>query len=79
MAVLTRLRGSRPKRARHLAARRVLEICEGNGIRDWDLAYAFEALARASRVAGDEDAEQDANEPSRRTEHGLIDFGAAST
>ncbi len=40
-------------------ARRVLEICEGNGIRDWDLAYAFEALARASRVAGDEDAAQE--------------------
>jgi hypothetical protein len=37
----------------------VLEICEGNGIRDWDLAYAFEALARASRVAGDEAAAQE--------------------
>jgi hypothetical protein len=36
-------------------ARRVLEICEANGIGDWDLAFAYEALARASRVAGDED------------------------
>jgi DNA-binding transcriptional MerR regulator len=34
-------------------ARRVLEICESNGIGDWDLAFAYEALARASRVAGD--------------------------
>jgi DNA-binding transcriptional MerR regulator len=37
-------------------ARRVLEICEANGIGDWDLAFAYEALARASRVAGDDGA-----------------------
>ena len=35
-------------------ARRCLEICEQNGIGDWDLAVAYEALARACRVAGDE-------------------------
>jgi hypothetical protein len=34
-------------------ARRVLEICEDNGIGDWDLAFAYEALARAHAVAGD--------------------------
>jgi DNA-binding transcriptional MerR regulator len=34
-------------------ARRCLEICQGNGIGDWDLAAAYEACARASRVAGD--------------------------
>jgi DNA-binding transcriptional MerR regulator len=34
-------------------ARRCLEICEENGIGDWDLAFAYEALTRASRVAGD--------------------------
>ena len=28
-------------------AQRCLERCEQNGIGDWDLAYAFEALARA--------------------------------
>jgi hypothetical protein len=39
-------------------ARRCLEICEQNGIGDWDLAFAYEALARASRVAGDEPAAQ---------------------
>ena len=37
-------------------ARRCLEHCEENGIGDWDLAYAFEALARALAVAGDEQA-----------------------
>jgi hypothetical protein len=36
-------------------ARRCLEICEANGIGDWDLAFAYEALARAGRVAGDRD------------------------
>jgi hypothetical protein len=37
-------------------ARRVLESCEASGIGDWDLAYAYEALARATRVAGDDAA-----------------------
>jgi tetratricopeptide (TPR) repeat protein len=36
-------------------ARRVLEICRANGIGDWDLAFAYEALARASAVAGDKE------------------------
>ncbi|HST49380.1 hypothetical protein [Jatrophihabitans sp.] len=34
-------------------ARRCLEICQANGIGDWDLGYAYEALARAASVAGD--------------------------
>jgi tetratricopeptide (TPR) repeat protein len=34
-------------------AGRVLEICRDNGIADWDLAFAHEALARAYAVAGD--------------------------
>jgi tetratricopeptide (TPR) repeat protein len=35
-------------------AQRCLEICEANGdnIEDWDLPFAYEALARAHRVAG---------------------------
>lgn len=33
-------------------ARRTLEICQAEGIGDWDLAFAYEALARASAVAG---------------------------
>jgi len=39
-------------------ARRCLEHCEANGIGDWDLAYAYEALARAHGLAGDDEAEQ---------------------
>ena len=34
-------------------AQRCLEICQEHGIGDWDLAFAYEALARASRVSGD--------------------------
>jgi hypothetical protein len=36
-------------------ARRCLEICEESGIGDWDLAFAYEALARAHAIAGDAD------------------------
>jgi hypothetical protein len=36
-------------------ARFVLDVCERHGIGDWDLAYAYEALARAHAVAGDRD------------------------
>lgn len=35
-------------------AERSLQICEAEGIRDFDLAYAHEALSRAARVADDE-------------------------
>jgi DNA-binding transcriptional MerR regulator len=37
-------------------ARRVLDICTQNGIGDWDLAFAHEALARAAAAAGDREA-----------------------
>ena len=37
-------------------ARRCLEVCEAHGLRDWDLAFAYEALARAHRLAGDAEA-----------------------
>ena len=37
-------------------AERSLELCEANAIADFDLAYAHEALARAHRAAGDEQA-----------------------
>jgi len=36
-------------------ARFVLDICERNSIGDWDLAFAYEALARAHAVAGDKE------------------------
>jgi len=43
---------NRPEPALH-HGRRVLDICLANGIGDWDLAFAYEALARAWAVAGD--------------------------
>lgn len=43
----------RPEPAAH-HARRCLELCQANGLGDWDLAAAWEAVARASLVAGDE-------------------------
>lgn len=42
----------RPEPALH-HAHRCLQICRENGIADWDIAAAYEALARASAVAGD--------------------------
>jgi hypothetical protein len=30
-----------------------LAICEKEGVKDWDLAYAYEALARGYAVKGD--------------------------
>lgn len=34
-------------------AQRVLDLCQENGIGDFDLAYGYEALARGHAVAGD--------------------------
>jgi hypothetical protein len=45
----------RPEPALH-HARRCLALCEGNGLGDWDLGFAYEALARASKTAGDAEA-----------------------
>jgi len=33
-------------------AYRCLDLCEAHGIGDWDLAYAYEAIARAYKLAG---------------------------
>ena len=35
-------------------AKKVLDICQREGIADFDLAFAYEALARASALGGDE-------------------------
>jgi hypothetical protein len=40
-------------------ARRCVAIVEAVGAGDWDLAAAYEAMARASAVAGDADAARD--------------------
>jgi hypothetical protein len=37
-------------------AQRCLHHCEGAGLGDWDLAYAYEALARAHALAGSAEA-----------------------
>jgi hypothetical protein len=34
-------------------ARRSMQVCEDNGIGDFDLAYAYEAMARVASVSGD--------------------------
>ena len=47
----------RPEPALH-HARRCLALCQEHGIGDFDLAFAYEALARASAAAGDIDATQ---------------------
>ena len=51
----------RPEPALH-HGRRVLEICQENGIGDWDLAFAHEAIARAHAVAGDRQAAAEARD-----------------
>ena len=42
----------RPEPALH-HARRCLELCLEHGIGDFDLAFAYEALARSAALAGD--------------------------
>jgi DNA-binding transcriptional MerR regulator len=42
----------RPEPSLH-HAQRVLDLCQENDIGDWDLAFAYEALARGHAVAGD--------------------------
>ena len=37
-------------------AERCLDLCEQHELRDWDLAFAYEALARANLLAGEHDA-----------------------
>jgi DNA-binding transcriptional MerR regulator len=54
-------------------ARRCLELCETNLLRDWDLAAAWEAIARASLVAGDGDALRRALREARVALEGIAD------
>jgi hypothetical protein len=60
----------RPEPALH-HARRCLELCEAHpeNVEDWDLPFAYEALARAHRLADDE-------EEARRCEQQARDLGA---
>jgi DNA-binding transcriptional MerR regulator len=43
-------------------AKRALDICTEHGLGDFDLAFAYEALARASAIAGDLDKARDYTE-----------------
>jgi hypothetical protein len=45
----------RPEPALH-HAESCFEWCQRHSLGDWDLAFSYEALARASRLAGDDDA-----------------------
>ena len=46
-------------------AQRVLDICTEHGIGDFDRAFAFEALARGSALAGDAEASRSYTEQAR--------------
>jgi hypothetical protein len=54
-------------------ARRCLAICEEHDLGDWDLAAAWEALARASWVAGDGPGSRDALARGRAALEGIAD------
>jgi hypothetical protein len=43
-------------------AQRVLDVCLANGIADWDIAFAYEALARAHAISGGTEAVRDMTE-----------------
>ena len=62
----------RPEPALH-HARRCLELCETNGLGDWDLAAAWEAVARASLVAGDQEGLTQAMREGRAALNGIAD------
>jgi hypothetical protein len=48
-------------------AKRCLEICTANGIGDFDLAFAYEAMARAYAAAGESDKSQEYIELGKHT------------
>ncbi len=54
-------------------ARRVLEICQANGIADFDIAFAYEALARAHAVAGNAETARAMTERARAAVEGIAD------
>jgi hypothetical protein len=56
--------------ALHHAAR-CLEICTENGIADWDLAYAHEALARAYATSGDHERAVASRRDAERAANGI--------
>jgi hypothetical protein len=48
-------------------------VCESAGIGDWDLAYAYEALARAASAAGDSSGATEWRERARAAGDAIAD------
>jgi DNA-binding transcriptional MerR regulator len=62
----------RPEPSLH-HARRVLDICQEHGIADFDITFAYEALARAHAVAGDADTARTMTERALATVDGIAE------
>ncbi len=54
-------------------AQRCLDHCRAAGIGDWDLAYAYEALARASSLAGDPERAASWRDQARAAGDAIVD------
>ena len=54
-------------------AQRCLAVCEGAEVEDWDLPYAYEALARAHLVAGEREQAQSYEELARESAENIAD------
>lgn len=65
---------NRPESALH-HARRCLEICRSTGIEDFDIAFAYEAMARACAVAGEPDGAREYLELGRKAGENISDEG----
>jgi DNA-binding transcriptional MerR regulator len=56
-------------------AQRVLDLCQENGIGDWDLGFAYEALARAHAVAGDREQARAYTEQALAAAESIVEDG----
>jgi hypothetical protein len=54
-------------------ARRVLDLCQEHGIGDFDLAFAYEALARGHAVAGEAGPARDRTDQALAAAEGIAD------
>lgn len=54
-------------------ARRVLELCEQHGFGDFDLAFAYEGLARGHALAGDDELARAYVARAHEAAHGITD------
>jgi len=56
-------------------AHRCIEICQDNNIADFDIAFAYEALARAHTIAGQSDKGREYLDLGRKAAEGIADDG----